>query len=245
MIRWPLVIQAIVNYGHPGNATDQKAAFSLLDSWVKGWRLSQLQALHAKMTDGAPDAKQSEGDLLRHFSLASSFFFCCRCRNGATLRYVDSRLGAHRCMRPSTEGWDFDSLVFDKEASRAVTECIKAAGRDPGGTKAGDMDVLNARFYCRNCPQGTTLARSWRNCVSSTLFPVTACSVLTFSPRMLQASHVKDHPRIEGWICLSNDDTDAIIRLENRSDPVRRFKCRMCTENVKTLKEVLNHIDHL
>lgn len=136
-------------------------------------------ALRAKMMlteEAGPSlADDDEADLLRPFSLASNFFVCQKqCKDGAVLRCIDENFTRHLCLRPSGPGdvWDFDCLVFNADASRAVAACIEAMGLDPRVSTAAQMDTQNQRFYCRDCPLGPTLPRSWRNAVSrERLFP--------------------------------------------------------------------------
>lgn len=59
-------------------------------------------------------------------------------------------------------GWD---LRFDLGASRVVEKLVKAMGADPDTMTMEELERRNPRFYCRRCPEGYDLARSWRECV--------------------------------------------------------------------------------
>lgn len=169
------LVETITKCHHPLSANDEKAAITLVDSFVKTWRLPVLRELYAKIVDVEEgevfDAEElQEAELRRRFSLATSLLFCGKGEDTDTpFRYINLNLGAHKCTRPSEDRWDFDCLMFNREASRAVAGCVEAAGLDHRVTRVDQMDDLDARFYCRNCPLGSKLARSWRNCVNPTL----------------------------------------------------------------------------
>lgn len=65
----------------------------------------------------------------------------------------------HRCIRAIPE--------FSEKAKQVV----QAAGLNPATATSLDMDALDARFWCKDCPAvgsgSQAVARNWRNCVSS------------------------------------------------------------------------------
>jgi len=118
------------------------------------------------------------------------------------------------------------NTVYDPDTVEVITRLIISVGLDPNTCTADDLDDLNARFYCQECPKGDHYARTWRNC----------------------AEHVHyDHPpaSFHGWIRLSPTDTKAVIALEN-ADKVNvrsRIMCAHCTCKYSTLTQCLSHCE--
>lgn len=149
----------------------------IVEKWRQPYLDSLLNIVHAGWGPD-PTARPTEATVER-LSLASTFF---RCRNDHDLNlpcisYQGIR--SHRCRKPTqpvqdppnltppTPGLDLSCLIYSHTASVKADRLITAAGQDPAWTTDVDMDVLDLRFYCQDCPKGKNLARSWRNCVRS------------------------------------------------------------------------------
>lgn len=136
---------------------------------IKEWNQSRRRDFYLKMVKGGarhlPETV-STADLQWHLSLATSFLVCrAGCNDSVSpVRTFDETFGQHFCTSSTRSYWDFDTLIFDKDASSAVAKCIEAVGLDPSTTTWEQMDDLNYRFCCIDCPHGA-FARSWRKCV--------------------------------------------------------------------------------
>ncbi|KAG9026587.1 hypothetical protein FRB95_008674 [Tulasnella sp. JGI-2019a] len=206
---------------------DFDVAIAGLPNWIQDWKRSKMTELLRIVADGGgPPLPDTSSDanfgVLR---LAKTFFRCRRLHTDNNIHTVD-HIGRHICIKrqhyffndSEAVGLNFECLVYNANTSYIVEQLIALAGLNPDTATTVDMDELNARFYCQNCPGGATLARSWRNC----------------------ARHVDEHPPSEfvGWTRLSVSDTAKIIFLENTDpkSPEGRIKCALCTDGSRHIK---------
>lgn len=145
----------------------------LLPAWTDEWRRTcdtQLKETFAPII--AKDATDGEVNFL---DLASTVFGCGRCIPGTTAFHYPQVL-EHRClhkalhdytMEPYTHGdecefistrmvarhekWSCQNLEFTDTYAWAV-EVITACGMDPNRATRQDMDALDVRLVCRDCP---------------------------------------------------------------------------------------------
>ncbi|KAG8842714.1 hypothetical protein FRB96_004818 [Tulasnella sp. 330] len=251
---WPMFVKAVARNWDPqqgvfqyctfteplstqrhGNApSDESATAPLRDTifstLLKEWNRSRRRDFYLKMVQGGarhlPEAV-STADLQWHLSLATSFLVCGAGCNDivSPIRTFDETFGQHFCKSSTRSYWDFDTLIFDKDASLAVAKCIEAAGLDPSITTWKEMDNLNYRFCCIDCPHGA-FARSWRNC----------------------ALHPRAHRAFafQGWELLSSERAFKVIASEAVKDLPRRFIVIDGPDNywheLMTQSEIITHI---
>ncbi|KAG9025820.1 hypothetical protein FRB95_009747 [Tulasnella sp. JGI-2019a] len=177
------------------------------EALLKEWNRSRRRDFYLKMVKGgawhlAETVYTTE--LKRYLSLATSFLVCrAKCTDDPIpIRTFDESFGQHFCSSGVKSYWDFDALMFDRAASEAIATCVEAAGLDPSTTTWREMDELDARFCCINCPAGV-YARSWRSC----------------------ALHPKTHPsfKFQGWAKLSDERAAIVIRSEASEDQPPRL----------------------
>lgn len=99
------------------------------------------------------------------FLLATSVFECGRCRKA--LHGFDAISDHLHCPAPH------DTMSFSTSGATAVETLLKLLNMDPVTTLTGELDKLDHRFMCANCPVHATGRRGvrgryalrWRECV--------------------------------------------------------------------------------
>ncbi|KAG8980641.1 hypothetical protein FRB93_009142 [Tulasnella sp. JGI-2019a] len=216
---------------------DVDVAVAGLPHWILNWERSKMAEILEIVADGGglplPDAPS--GADFEILGLAKTIFgcrdTCSPDKNIHTLNHIGRHVNFHRQhpfhVPPEVFNWYFECLKYDADASRVVEELVITAGLDPNTATVDDLDELDARFYCQNCPEGAVLARNWRNC----------------------ARHIDEHPlsAFVGWTLLSTVDTANIIALENTDpkSPKGRIKCahadRLRGSSLTSLSAHLKH----
>lgn len=167
------------NYPQHRDGHRPSSAFSVLPDLIQQWKVARWTDIYARMKIGGvtPLQEPIEGlEVERLLCLATSAFVCHHnCRGACPVYHIDDNLGLHSCLREEPawkgwqRGWNFDDMTFSLDANEVIASCVKTVGLDPRVATVDDMDNLNPRFYCSNCPMGAKLARSWRGCVRNPL----------------------------------------------------------------------------
>jgi hypothetical protein len=121
----------------------------------------------------------------QRMNLATSVFSCstCKsCRHSAMSLIGWNATFTHMC--GSMPSWYHTSFEFCSVGYAAAANIIRSVGMNPETATPAELDALDARFFCLNCP--VTLHRkvrgrkayTWRECVSPLL---TRCDGLKFT----------------------------------------------------------------
>lgn len=171
--------------------------------------------------------------------LATSVFECSRSelRDGPPLHWMDEYVQWHECVgkrqysSPKVPYQPSKCLRFHPGVSGDVVDIVRSVGLDPKTATYGDMDAMDARFRCENCPRGDNVVRNWRNCVSTNPGEMFVFNNLICMPH--QAAHLLDHPRAVAWnrwTLLSDPEANVARALELRNPYERpRWLCRLCS----------------
>ncbi|KAH6894997.1 hypothetical protein BKA70DRAFT_1375721 [Coprinopsis sp. MPI-PUGE-AT-0042] len=174
----------------------------------------------------------------QRMNLATSVFSCATCKqsrhSAMSLIGWDTTL-THMC--GSMSSWYHTSFEFCSVGYAAAANIIRSVGLNPETATPAELDALDARFFCLNCP--VTLHRkvrgrkayTWRECVSS------AC-----------CREREDHGHaIPSWTRLSAETT-AFVREHEPPPPVFRkanWGCNHCPEHFEKpvmRKEAIAHV---
>lgn len=154
-------------------------AIAKLPEYVADWQVQQRrQILLLVLPRSDPNFDDPELSNAK-LELATSVFACSRCdhRNADRTHLFggDAVLAHVRCGGFAVPAPFF---FFDDISSRAAAELVQLLGLDPSTASIHDMDRLNARFLCTNCPihlyrgaQGHKVF-TWRECVSNPVAPM-------------------------------------------------------------------------
>ncbi|EAU88880.2 hypothetical protein CC1G_12651 [Coprinopsis cinerea okayama7 len=173
----------------------------------------------------------------QRMSLATSVFSCHSCKSGrhAALAIIGwDAACAHICgSHPSYfhTTWEFCSVGY-----AAAANIIRSLGLNPETATPEDLDKIDARFFCGNCP--VTLHRklrgrkayTWRECVSHAV------------------EKEEDHSHaIPAWLRLSDEATQFVKRQETQPPLYRKanWGCNHCPEHLEKpvmRKEAIEHV---
>lgn len=136
--------------------------------FVAAWRTLKSRLIRKSAT-GSGTGSVSEDPKGEELLRATSAFRCglhgkthkvCILRaDGSFLRHMSDTRGALYFERVSC-------LWRREQDSRVAASLVRALGRDPDTATVDQMDMEDARFYCRGCILGPKISRTWRRCVS-------------------------------------------------------------------------------
>ncbi|KAH6908303.1 hypothetical protein BKA70DRAFT_1426879 [Coprinopsis sp. MPI-PUGE-AT-0042] len=173
----------------------------------------------------------------QRMNLATSVFSCATCKqsrhSAMSLIGWDTTL-THMC--GSMSSWYHTSFEFCSVGYAAAANIIRSVGLNPETATPAELDALDARFFCLNCP--VTLHRkvrgrkayTWRECVQHAV------------------EKEEDHGHaIPSWTRLSAETT-AFVREHEPPPPVFRkanWGCNHCPEHFEKpvmRKEAIAHV---
>lgn len=140
----------------------------LLPAFVNAWQAEKLRELASYLPDASDDPDT------RTMDLATSVFTC----KGSSVSPLKAGscligwhdAGAHLRCGSLRMHWDH-RLHFSPRGHDAATALIELLGLDPTSALATDLDRLDSRFMCANCPEvrqrgpnGRAILK-WRECV--------------------------------------------------------------------------------
>ncbi|KAJ7663226.1 hypothetical protein DFH06DRAFT_345969 [Mycena polygramma] len=211
----------------PYRLADEIKAFSLaMDNWNAETRKTLARSLPRT-------ARRAHGNMMDH---ATSVFICCEeyCEYPIAISWAELR--AHLGWCTTVDGVHRSSLGYT-----AARRLVVLLGLDPETTTDAQMDSIDARFLCEDCPVAPPgrlpggEALRWRECVQHAL----ECN------RHDRLSHA--YPR---WALLSDRITLDIRRDEARGEihihSINAWACIICDEHLprshETYAEVMKHI---
>ncbi|KIY49140.1 hypothetical protein FISHEDRAFT_41990 [Fistulina hepatica ATCC 64428] len=186
-------------------------AMRLVPTFVENWTFDRMHYMASRLP-GAPDVHALER--------ATSVFNCPVSRMN---RNAEEIIG--KCMvgwdgagpHLSCAGVEADGLMYDGRGAEAARSIARLVGLDPETVLARELDMLDARFVCANCP-------------ANALF-----QVLTWRECLLHAFNTADNPAhaVPVWRMLGQEATrDARAR---ECHPAQRFErswaCNHCPEH--------------
>ncbi|KAG9017064.1 hypothetical protein FRB90_001889 [Tulasnella sp. 427] len=185
---------------------------SYLEEWKKEKRVDLAKAIlkarpESEPADADPEAAVEQGLL----SLATSVFATCGLggslnHDSETIHWADS-IGDHFARnayhipsrRIKTRFPEMKCVHVAPQWVEHVKLLVQAVGLDPETATIGDMDALNARFYCDGCSctnlKDEPVARNWRNGIKHLGY------------------HKKGSPW-KSWTLLSPEQREVIAALE-------------------------------
>lgn len=230
-----------------------------IEEWTAERRLEQYQMIPgADMPEVEPETEEglsdeelalraqarelSQKDILNalmesRMNLATTVFSCMTCKSGRhsamALIGWDATF-THMC--GSQSSWYHTSFEFCSVGFAAAANIIRSVGLEPETATPADLDAIDARFFCLNCP--VTLHRkirgrkayTWRECVQHAV------------------EKEEDHGHaIPSWTRLA-EETTAFVRAHEPPPPVFRkanWGCNHCPEHFETpvlRKAAIEHV---
>ncbi|KAF5385297.1 hypothetical protein D9615_000930 [Tricholomella constricta] len=199
--------------------------FAKLPEYLHKWHQLQLQRCFALLPDTKATGLTDPTISMHKLYLATSVFTCiysdCKGKNGA----------AEICLF----GWDDVSvhagcpefemnapnhLAFSTSGSVIAGALVSFLGLDPTTASVSDMDRLNARLLCAECPQKPHKGGKGRQIYTWREY------VKHANDTILDALHLT-----QSWHLLS-PDTTALVRLRERKPVDHSWTCNHCAAHV-------------
>lgn len=141
--------------------------------FVADWTTNMQNAVVATLPSSGSSQETFESKLDK-LELATSVFTCRDCDDRSHHGWV--RVGwrdicRHACYKPFTWGLPCTTLEHNDDLSMTALNIVYQLGLDPSTTTWRDMDALDARFICGNCPTETQnrvtglKVYTWKECV--------------------------------------------------------------------------------